>query len=96
MNFRQQKTKENYHSAYLDKIPMEGSLFISLHLTFYLNYYEMLTENQLDCEVLTGEEFLNTAESLYVLTYLLRQYERKREEKRLFCSRYVLQQARVI
>lgn len=57
MNFRQQKTEENYHSASLDKIPMEGSLFISLYLTFYLNYYEMLTENQLDCEVLTGEEF---------------------------------------
>lgn len=56
----------------------------------------MLIENQLDCEVLTGEEFLNTTESFYVLTDLLRQYERKREEKRLFCSRYVLQQTRVI
>lgn len=96
MNLRQQESKENYHSVCLDKIPTESSLFISLYLAFYLTYHEMLIENQLDCKVLTGEEFLNTTESFYVLTDLLRQYERKREEKHLFCSRYVLQQTRVI
>lgn len=33
------------------------SLFISLYLKVYLNYYEMLTENHLDYRVLEGEEF---------------------------------------